>query len=171
MKTASGRRSALCFTIGLLLCSAGPLHAAPAAPDNLFQKSSIAQVGGIAPATSRNWSDPKTVLAKEQVAVEESSEGNRALPEATLKPPIAVASNDDATPRRTVAMAGSGHSIWGETSLLGKIFVGLGTLLMFASTALELWVAGRAFRTGALSSGRFDFKLLLAGVTGRGERA
>jgi ABC-2 type transport system permease protein len=42
--------------------------------------------------------------------------------------------------------------------------------LMFATTALELWVAGRAFRTGALSSGRFDFKLLLAGVTGRGER-
>jgi hypothetical protein len=135
MKTASGRRSALCFTIGLLLCSAAPLHAAPAAPDNLFQKSSIAQVGGIAPATSRNWSDPKTVLAKEQVAAEESSEGNRALPEVTLKPPIAVASNEDAASRRTVAMAGGGHSIWSETSLLGKIFVGLGTLLMFASTA------------------------------------
>ena len=42
--------------------------------------------------------------------------------------------------------------------------------VMFATTALELWVAGRAFRTGALSSGRFDLKLLVAGITGRGER-
>jgi ABC-2 type transport system permease protein len=42
--------------------------------------------------------------------------------------------------------------------------------LMFAVTGLELWVAGRAFRTGALASGRFDFKLLIAGAMGRGER-
>ena len=42
--------------------------------------------------------------------------------------------------------------------------------LMFAVTGLELWVAGRAFRTGALASGRFDFKLLVAGAMGRGER-
>ena len=48
----------------------------------------------------------------------------------------------------------------------------LGTAtLMFATVALELWVAGRAFRTGALSSGRFDPRLLVAGVLGRGERA
>ncbi|HVM99377.1 MAG TPA: ABC transporter permease [Caulobacteraceae bacterium] len=43
--------------------------------------------------------------------------------------------------------------------------------LMFATTAVELWVAGRAFRTGALASGRFDLRLLVAGVLGRGERA
>ena len=42
---------------------------------------------------------------------------------------------------------------------------------MFAMTGLELWVAGRAFRTGALATGRFDLRLLLAGVLGRGERA
>ena len=133
MKTATGGGSALCFMIGLLLCS--PLHAAPAALDNLFQKSSIAQVGGIAAATSRNWSDPKTANVRELVAAQESNQGNRALEEETLKLPIAVASNDDTAPRRTVAMFGAGHSVWNETSLLGKIFVGLGTLLMFASTA------------------------------------
>ena len=41
---------------------------------------------------------------------------------------------------------------------------------LFAVTALELWVAGRAFRTGALASGRFDVRLLFAGIAGRGER-
>lgn len=41
--------------------------------------------------------------------------------------------------------------------------------MMFALTAVELWIAGRAFRTGALASGRFDFRLLVAGAMGRGE--
>jgi len=45
------------------------------------------------------------------------------------------------------------------------------TVVMFAMSAVEIWIAGRAFRTGALSSGRFDLRLLLAGIAGRGERA
>jgi ABC-2 type transport system permease protein len=65
------------------------------------------------------------------------------------------------TPFLMAARAASGPPLWQVVGTAG---------LMFATTALELWVAGRAFRTGALSSGRFDFKLLLAGVTGRGER-
>ncbi|HXQ16109.1 MAG TPA: ABC transporter permease [Caulobacteraceae bacterium] len=65
------------------------------------------------------------------------------------------------TPFLMAARAASGPPLWQVAGTAG---------LMFATTALELWVAGRAFRTGALSSGRFDFKLLLAGVTGRGER-
>ena len=66
------------------------------------------------------------------------------------------------TPFLMAARAASDPPLW---QVIGTV------ALMFATTALELWVAGRAFRTGALSSGRFDFKLLLAGVTGRGERA
>ena len=66
------------------------------------------------------------------------------------------------TPFLMAARAASGPPLWQVIGTAG---------LMFATTALELWVAGRAFRTGALSSGRFDFKLLLAGVAGRGERA
>jgi ABC-2 type transport system permease protein len=65
------------------------------------------------------------------------------------------------TPFLMAARAASGPPLW---QVAGT------ATLMFATTALELWVAGRAFRTGALSSGRFDFKLLLAGLTGRGER-
>jgi ABC-2 type transport system permease protein len=45
------------------------------------------------------------------------------------------------------------------------------TAVMFATTAVELWIAGRAFRTGALASGRFDLALFAAGIMGRGERA
>ncbi len=65
------------------------------------------------------------------------------------------------TPFLMAARAASGPPLW---QVIGT------AALMFGTTALELWVAGRAFRTGALSSGRFDFKLLLAGVSGRGER-
>jgi ABC-2 type transport system permease protein len=43
--------------------------------------------------------------------------------------------------------------------------------MMFALTGLELWIAGRAFRTGALAAGRFDMRVFIAGVTGRAERA
>ena len=66
------------------------------------------------------------------------------------------------TPFLMAARAASGPPLWQVIGTAG---------LMFATTALELWVAGRAFRTGALSSGRFDLKLLVAGITGRGERA
>jgi len=65
------------------------------------------------------------------------------------------------TPFLMAARAASDPPLW---QVVGTV------ALMFATTALELWVAGRAFRTGALASGRFDFKLLLAGVTGRGEQ-
>jgi ABC-2 type transport system permease protein len=59
------------------------------------------------------------------------------------------------------ARAASGPPLW---EIAGT------AAMMFAVTALELWVAGRAFRTGALASGRLDLRLLLAGAMGRGER-
>jgi ABC-2 type transport system permease protein len=65
------------------------------------------------------------------------------------------------TPFLMAARAASGPPLW---QVAGTAAV------MFGTTALELWVAGRAFRTGALASGRFDLRLLLAGVAGRGER-
>ena len=65
------------------------------------------------------------------------------------------------TPFLMAARAASNPPLWQ--------IAGTGAL-MFAVTGLELWVAGRAFRTGALASGRFDLRLLFAGITGRGER-
>jgi ABC-2 type transport system permease protein len=66
------------------------------------------------------------------------------------------------TPFLMAARAASGPPLWQVAGTAA---------LMFATTGLELWVAGRAFRTGALASGRFDLRLFLAGVMGRGERA
>ena len=64
------------------------------------------------------------------------------------------------TPFLMAARAASGPPIW---QVIGT------AALMFAATAGELYIAGRAFRTGALASGRFDLRIFLAGITGRGE--
>jgi ABC-2 type transport system permease protein len=64
------------------------------------------------------------------------------------------------TPFLMAARAASGPPLW---EIAGT------TAMMFGVTALELWVAGRAFRTGALASGRLDLRLLVAGAMGRGE--
>jgi ABC-2 type transport system permease protein len=66
------------------------------------------------------------------------------------------------TPFLMAVRAASGPPAW---QLVGT------ACLMFATTVVELWLAGRAFRTGALSSGRFDIRLMLAGLAGRSEPA
>jgi ABC-2 type transport system permease protein len=66
------------------------------------------------------------------------------------------------TPFLMAARAASGPPLWQVAGTAA---------LMFATIGLELWVAGRAFRTGALASGRFNLRLLVAGITGRGEAA
>jgi ABC-2 type transport system permease protein len=64
------------------------------------------------------------------------------------------------TPFLMAARAASGPPAWEVAGTAA---------MMFGLTAIELWIAGRAFRTGALASGRFDVRLLLAGAMGRGE--
>ena len=66
------------------------------------------------------------------------------------------------TPFLMAARAASGPPAW---EIVGT------AAMMFGLTVLELWIAGRAFRTGALASGRFDVRLLIASAMGRGERA
>ena len=57
------------------------------------------------------------------------------MQEETPKPPVAAVSKDQPAPRRAIAVAGNDHSLWNETSLIGKVFIGLGTLLTIASAA------------------------------------
>ena len=59
------------------------------------------------------------------------------------------------TPFLMAARAASGPPLW---QVAGS------GVLMVAMTALELWVAGRAFRAGALSTARFEPKRLLASL-------
>ena len=62
------------------------------------------------------------------------------------------------TPFMMAARAASGPPLWE--------IVGTGALVL-AVTALELWVAIPAFKTGALATGRFEFRKLLAGISQR----
>ncbi len=62
------------------------------------------------------------------------------------------------TPFMMAARAGSDPPLWQVAGTAG---------LMFATTALELWVAGPAFKSGALSTGRFELKVFFASLMRR----
>jgi len=62
------------------------------------------------------------------------------------------------TPFMMAARAGSDPPLWQVAGTAG---------VMFATTALELWVAVPAFKSGALASGRFDLKVFAAALTRR----
>jgi hypothetical protein len=81
--------------------------------------------------------DSLTPVAEKQVVpADDLNEIDRAAQEQTSPaPPVAVPSNEEQKRRTTVAMASNDHSVWDETSLIGKIFIGLGTLLTLASAA------------------------------------
>jgi hypothetical protein len=125
--------------------SAGNILAAPATVDNNFRQelrvqmaATDARTGTAKPAagTGAPMQAPQTSEAQpadgQVVASDQLNDVDRALHEAP--PPVAVASND-APAQRTVAMAGNDHSLWDETSLIGKVFIAFGTLLTLASAA------------------------------------
>ena len=128
--------------------SAGNILAAPATVDNVFRQELRVQmaatdsragtakpaVEAVAPAQAPQTSESQPSDGK-VVASDQLSDADRALRE-TPPPaqPVAVASNDAPT-QRTVAMAGNDHSLWDETSLIGKVFIAFGTLLTIASAA------------------------------------
>jgi len=67
------------------------------------------------------------------VAADQLNEVDRSLQDNEPASPAVVASNDtSAQPSET---SSDQHSIWDETSLIGKIFIGFGTLLTIASAA------------------------------------
>ncbi len=85
---------------------------------------------GAAPQTGESQPADGQVVASDQL-----NDTDRALREAAPpSPPVAVASND-APAQRTFAMAGNDHSLWDETSLIGKVFIAFGTLLTIGSAA------------------------------------
>jgi ABC-2 type transport system permease protein len=61
------------------------------------------------------------------------------------------------TPFMMTARAASGPPMW-QVIATG--------VLMLATVALVMWIAGRAFRAGALSTGKVDFKGLVAKLRG-----
>jgi len=127
--------------------SAGNIVAAPATVDNSFRQelrvqlaAADARAGTAKPAVDAGAQPqvPQTGEAKpadgEVIASDQLNDVDRALRETPPSPQVAVASND-APSQRTVAMAGNDHSLWDETSLIGKLFIAFGTLLTIGSAA------------------------------------
>jgi hypothetical protein len=130
--------------------SAGNILAAPATVDNVFRQELRVQMAatdaraGIAKSAveaGARLQAPQTAAGEGQpangqaVASDQLSDADRALREQTpAAQPVAVAANE-APAQRTVAMAGNDHSLWDETSLIGKVFIAFGTLLTVASAA------------------------------------
>jgi hypothetical protein len=129
--------------------SAGNIVAAPATVDNIFSQelrvqmaTTDARAGTAKPAVdAAPVQTPQTGESQpadgKVAASDQLSDADRALretPPAQSTPPVAVASNDRPEPH-TVAMAGNDHSLWDETSLIGKVFIAFGTLLTVASAA------------------------------------
>ena len=86
-----------------------------------------------------NTAQPNTSqpAAENQSATpDQLSESDRALRDNAVAPTTPAASNDAASARSAPVMAASGeHSVWDETSLIGKIFIGFGAVLTIASAA------------------------------------
>lgn len=105
-----------------------PVFVAPsngAAQSNPAQPNA-AQTGTAQPAAETQAAAPDQLNASD-----------RSLREDAAAPAAAPATPAEApTTRSAPVMAASGeHSVWDETSLIGKIFIGFGTLLTVASAA------------------------------------
>jgi hypothetical protein len=134
MKVGGGGLATLIFAVGLFACCTARSEPACAATDIAFVRGSLAQAGGNPMAAPRN---PGRAPAENLlVAADQLNEVDRALNQDTPPAPAkAQASRGEPARRVAVVMASSDHSIWRETTPLGKLFVGFGALLTLASAA------------------------------------
>ena len=127
------RYSTLVAAIGIGLGFAGPLHAASSADDPAAHASpqTSAIPSSVADANAQ-LSSSDTRAADAQPAAEPTPEAQPA----TANPRVAAAEAEAPAAREAAAPpSASEHSIWDETSLIGKIFIGFGALLTMASAA------------------------------------
>ena len=97
-------------------------------------KAMSERVNSILQGTPDASADAPPAAGTPIVAADQLNDVDRALHEAT--PPAALASADTpAASPAAVAANSSDNSTWDQTSLIGKIFIGFGTLLTMASAA------------------------------------
>ena len=128
-------RSALIAAIGVVLGFAGPLHAASNA-DAVYDPS--AKTGAISPPmananTQLRSSDTPAANVPAAIAAETTPASPPDAQPAATNPLVAAAEAPAA--REAPMPSTTEHSIWDETSLIGKIFIGFGALLTIASAA------------------------------------
>jgi hypothetical protein len=129
-------RSALIAAIGVVLGLAGPLHAASSA-DTVFDAS--AKTSAI-PTSMANANAPlrssDTPAANDQsAATAETTPASTPDAQPAATNPVVAAAEAPAAREAPAQSSASEHSIWDETSLIGKIFIGFGALLTIASAA------------------------------------
>jgi len=133
----ANRHSALIFTItlatGLLAGLAAPANAA----DELNTPVFVTPSNGNAQPSAPQAAAGQAAGENQAAAPDQSSDGDRALRDNAAPPaPTPAASSEPPAARSAPVMAASGeHSVWDETSLIGKIFIGFGALLTIASAA------------------------------------
>jgi hypothetical protein len=131
------RHSALIAAVGVVLGFAGPLHAASSADDAAAHASS--QTSAIPPSVANanaqlRSSDTPAAAADAQPAA--AAEPTPDAQPAAANPMVAAAEAEAPAAREAAPPpSASEHSIWDETSLIGKIFIGFGALLTIASAA------------------------------------
>lgn len=126
------RRSLLILGIALLTGLTGPSHAAGETKGNAM--TAQADDNGTQPDAA-----PPSTTENMVVAPDELNDVDRSLREEQPSPPppaAATAATAPPAPRAAPVMAAGGeHSVWDETSLIGKVFIGFGALLTVASAA------------------------------------
>jgi len=127
------RRSALILTTGLAAGIAAGLAAPSHAADDLNSPVFVT------PSTNAAQQNTATQPATDDQAAtpDQLSDTDRALRDnAAAQASQPAASSEAPATRAAPVMAASGeHSVWDETSLIGKIFIGFGALLTIASAA------------------------------------
>ena len=128
-------RSALIAAIGVVLGFAGPLHATSSA-DAVYDPS--AKTGAISPsmanANAQSQSSDSPAANAQSAATAEATPGSPPDAQPAAANPMIAAAEAPAAREAPVPSA-TEHSIWDETSLIGKIFIGFGALLTIASAA------------------------------------
>ena len=129
------RYSTLVAAIGIVLGFAGPLHAASSAdgPAAHASPQTSAIPSSVADANAQLRSgDTPAADAQPAAAAETTPDAQPAA----ANPMVAAAEAEAPSAREAAAPpSASEHSIWDETSLIGKIFIGFGALLTIASAA------------------------------------
>jgi hypothetical protein len=139
MIKANGRSALMLATLamGLLATFAVP---SSAAADDLNSPVFVEPAGNQAQPNTAQAGTNQPATDNQVAAPDQLSDTDRALPDnAAPQPPqstVPAASNEPPPTRAAPVMAASGeHSVWDETSLIGKIFIGFGALLTVASAA------------------------------------
>ncbi|MGH6715189.1 MAG: hypothetical protein ACREDC_03255 [Bradyrhizobium sp.] len=126
----SNARSALILAIGL--CAGLAATSRAATREGGHAAILIAQAGGGPQPTGARPPAERPAIAPDRLTA-----ADRALrdPGVSSPAPAATTAAGTAPPAASTAATDDGHSLWGKTSLIGKIFVGIGAVLTLASAA------------------------------------